>query len=65
MTGSQDKWYKTKFKQQETPYPQRWKNKNEMKKLITTLITATTLVGLAQQDPQFSQYQFNQMVINH
>lgn len=35
-----------------------------MKKLITTLVSVSALVGFAQQDPQFSQYQFNQMVIN-
>ncbi len=35
-----------------------------MKKIITTLLLAITTVAFAQQDPQYSQYQFNQMVIN-
>ena len=35
-----------------------------MKKIITSFALAFAVVGFAQQDPQFSQYQFNQMVIN-
>ncbi len=35
-----------------------------MKKIITSIALVLTAVGFAQQDPQFSQYQFNQMVIN-
>ncbi len=35
-----------------------------MKKIIILLLIATSTVSFAQQDPQFSQYQFNQMVIN-
>ena len=35
-----------------------------MKKIITSFALVSAVVGFAQQDPQFSQYQFNQMVIN-
>lgn len=35
-----------------------------MKKIITILLLTTSTVGFSQQDPQYSQYQFNQMVIN-
>ena len=35
-----------------------------MKKIITLLLVVTSTLSFAQQDPQFSQYQFNQMVIN-
>ena len=36
----------------------------KIKKIVVIFILLSTLVGIAQQDPQFSQYQFNQMVIN-
>lgn len=35
-----------------------------MKRIFTILITLTATYLQAQQDPQYSQYQFNQMVIN-
>ncbi len=35
-----------------------------MKKIILHILILLTTVGFAQQDPQYSQYQFNQMVIN-
>jgi type IX secretion system PorP/SprF family membrane protein len=35
-----------------------------MKKVILIALTALACVGYAQQDPQYSMYQFNQMLIN-
>ncbi|MBK8369712.1 MAG: type IX secretion system membrane protein PorP/SprF [Bacteroidetes bacterium] len=35
-----------------------------MRRILLILTCALALPLLAQQDPQYSQYQFNQMVIN-